>query len=59
MLAPRESRSLSPEARVEIINQLAAMADQTAAVLRRLAKSDPDQQVREAARRALARLGRP
>ncbi len=59
MLALREAGSLSREARVEIINQLASLAGQTADVLRGLAKTDPDQQVREAARRALGRLGRP
>lgn len=59
MLALREAGSLSLEARVELVNQLAALAGQTADVLRRLAKSDPDQRVREAARRALDRLGRP
>jgi transcriptional regulator with XRE-family HTH domain len=59
MLALREAGSLSREARVELIEQLAALADQTADVLRRLAKADPDQRVREAARRALDQLGRP
>ncbi len=59
MLALREAGSLSREARVELIKQLAGLAGQTADVLRRLAKVDPDRQVREAARRALDRLGRP
>lgn len=58
MLALREARSLSPEVRVELVNQLVGVADQTAAVLRSLAKGDPDRRVQEAAARALGRLGR-
>jgi len=59
MLALREAGGLSREARVALVGRLADLAGQTADVLRRLAKGDPDQQVREAARRALDRLGRP
>ncbi len=59
MLALREARGLSPEARVELVSRLVGLADQTADVLRSLAKGDPDRRVREAAARALDRLGRP
>ena len=59
MLALREARSLSPEARVELVSRLVGLADQSVDVLRGMAKGDPDQLVRDAAARALDRLGRP
>jgi hypothetical protein len=57
VLVRRELPSLSPRARLELVDRVASLAGGAAAVLQKLA-SDPDRQVRDAAREALKRLSR-
>ena len=56
-LVRREAPSLPREARLELVDRVAALAGQAAEALQVLAR-DPDGDVREAARRALRRLTR-
>jgi transcriptional regulator with XRE-family HTH domain len=58
VLALREARSLPPDARLELLREVEALAGQAADVLRMLARDDPDDRVRTAAGQALRRLGR-
>jgi transcriptional regulator with XRE-family HTH domain len=57
-LAMQESRSLSAEARLELLREVETLAGQAAEALRTLASDDPDPRVRAAAGEALHRLGR-
>ena len=58
VLAMQESRSLSAEARLELLREVETLAGQAAEALRTLASDDPDPRVRAAAGEALHRLGR-
>jgi transcriptional regulator with XRE-family HTH domain len=58
VLALREARSLPPDARLELLHEVEALAGRAAEVLRMLAHDDPDERVRAAASQALRRLGR-
>ena len=57
-LVRREAPSLSREARLELIDRVAALAGQAAEALQVLA-ADPDHRVRDKARGVLRRLTRP
>ena len=58
VLAMQESRSLSAEARLDLLREVETLAAQAAEALRTLASDDPDLRVRAAAGEALHRLGR-
>ncbi len=58
VLAMQESRSLSAEARLDLLREVETLAAQAAEALRTLASDDPDPRVRAAAGQALQRLGR-